>query len=65
MSENEENENPVMRCEEVCRILGIGKNTYYEWCRQNIIPNKRVSRRIIVPRKRFNGWLETKDQGGN
>ncbi len=62
MNKKEENENPVIGREEVCKILGIGRNTYYEWCRKNIIPNKRIGRRIIVSRKRFFEWLETKDE---
>ena len=64
MSGNEKIENPVMRADEVCRLLGIGKNTFYEWCRLNLIPYKRVGRLIIVSRKRFKEWLENKNAGG-
>jgi excisionase family DNA binding protein len=64
MSKKEEKENPVMRAEEVRKMLGIGRNTFYEWCRLNLIPHKRIGRLIIVSRKSFNAWLENKDEGG-
>ena len=58
MSKNEEKENPVMRADEVREMLGIGKNTLYEWCRHNIIPHKRANRVILFSRKRIQEWLE-------
>ena len=64
MGRNEKIENPVMRADEVCRLLDIGRNTFYEWCRLDLIPYKRVGRRIIISRKRFNDWLESKNEGG-
>jgi len=64
MGERKREENPVMRADEARQILGIGKNTFYEWCRLNLIPNKRVGRLIIISRKRFYDWLENKNEGG-
>ena len=64
MSASEESKSPVMRAEEVCRILDIGRNTFYEWCRLNLIPHKRVGRLIMVSRKRFYDWLENNNEGG-
>ena len=63
MDERKQEENPVMRADEVIRILGIGKNTFYEWCRLNRIPHKHVGRLIIISRKSFNDWLESNDEG--
>ena len=57
-------ENPVMRACEVQRILGIGKNTFYEWCKQNLIPHKRVGRLIFISRKQFYEWLENGEYPG-
>ena len=56
-------ENGVMRADEVRRELGIGRNTFYEWCRLGMIPHKRVGRLIFVPRKSFNDWLENENGG--
>ena len=64
MSVNEKEHNPVMRAAEARQILGIGRNTFYEWCRLDLIPHKRVGRLIIISRKRFNDWLENKNEGG-
>ena len=56
----------AVRAEEVRRMLGgIGKNTLYGWVNQGLIPHKRVGRLIIISRKRFNDWLENKNEGGN
>ena len=56
----------VMRAEEVRQMLGgIGKNTLYEWCKQGLIPHKRVGRVILFSRKRIQKWLENdKSEGG-
>ena len=34
--------NRILNAKEVCAMLGIGKNTLYEWCDQGLIPHKRV-----------------------
>ena len=57
-------ENPVMRAREVQEILGIGKNTIYEWCKQGLIPHKRVGQLIFISRKKFNEWLESDESPG-
>jgi excisionase family DNA binding protein len=36
--------------EEVATILGIGRNTAYEVCRNGEIPTIRVGGRILIPR---------------
>ncbi len=56
----------VVRAEEVRQMLGgIGKNTLYEWCRQGLIPHKRVGRVILFSSKRIQKWLENdKNEGG-
>jgi excisionase family DNA binding protein len=42
---------------EVAARLGIGRCMAYDLVRQGIIPAKRLGRRWIVPRARFNSWL--------
>ncbi|MBW1732663.1 MAG: helix-turn-helix domain-containing protein [Deltaproteobacteria bacterium] len=53
-----------MRAGEVRQMLGIGKNTLYEWCRQGIIPHKRIGRLIFFSRRVIQDFLENKMEGG-
>ncbi len=36
--------------EEVCEILGVGRNTLYEALRRNELPKIRIGRRIVIPK---------------
>ncbi len=38
--------NRILRANEVWTMLGIGRNTLYEWCDQDLIPHKRVGGKI-------------------
>ena len=54
-------------------MLGIGRNTLYEWCDQGLIPHKRVGGRIdeitgehrrgrlLFSERRLLEWLENKN----
>jgi len=64
MCATEKEENPVMRAHEVWQMLGISKNTLYEWCRLGIIPHKRVGRLILFSRKVIHHFIENKKEGG-
>ena len=57
-------EGPIMRADEVCRLLKIGRNTLYEWCRLGIIPRKRVGRILLFSRKQIYEWLENNENKG-
>ena len=48
---------------EVAARLGIGRCMAYDLVRQGVIPAKRLGRRWIVPRARFNAWLNEQSQG--
>ena len=48
---------------EVAARLGIGRCMAYDLVRQGVIPAKRLGRRWIVPRARFNAWLNEHSQG--
>ncbi len=65
--------NRVLQASEVWPMLGIGRNTLYEWCDQDLIPHKRVGGRIDeITGERRKGrllfserlileWLENRD----
>ena len=65
--------NRILNAKEVCAMLGIGKNTLYEWCDQGLIPHKRVGGkidevtgerrrgRILFSEKRVLEWLENRE----
>ncbi len=44
---------------EVAKILGIGRNTAYEVCRNGEIPTIRVGGRILIPRAVIDDLLES------
>lgn len=64
MSEVKQEENPIMRADEVRQMLKIGKNTLYSWCQQDMIPHKRVGRVILFSRDRIREWLDNKKKEG-
>jgi len=65
--------NRILQASEVWPMLGIGRNTLYEWCDQGLIPHKRVGGRIDeITGERRKGrllfserlileWLENRD----
>lgn len=42
--------NDVISVEELCAILHIGKNSAYKLLKNNVILNKRIGRRYIIPK---------------
>jgi len=42
-------------------MLGIGRNTLYNWCELGIIPHKRAGRVILFSRKRIQEWLDNNE----
>jgi len=64
MSEVKQEENPIMRADEVRQMLKIGRNTLYSWCQQGMIPHKRVGRVILFSRNRIREWLDNKKKDG-
>lgn len=56
--------NPIMRVAELQNMLGIGKNTIYDLCTQNIIPHKRVGRIILFSRIKITEWIENGENVG-
>lgn len=48
----------TLTVEETAEILGISRDLAYKAVNKNDIPNIRIGRRIIIPRKKLNKWLE-------
>ncbi len=51
-------ERETMTIDEAPKRLGIGRNQTYEAIRRNEIPFIRLGGRILIPKKRFDRWLE-------
>ena len=47
------------RVEEAAQILGIHPSTVYELVRAGTIPHKRLGRRIIIPARALEEWINT------
>ncbi|MFW6015080.1 MAG: helix-turn-helix domain-containing protein [bacterium] len=47
----------MLSVDDVSNILNINRSKCYELVNNNIIPNKRIGRRIIIPKKSFLEWL--------
>lgn len=65
MKMNENNEGPYIRANEVQKMLKVGRNTIYEWCKKMKIPHKRVDRIILFSRKRIQEWIENNEREGD
>ncbi len=44
---------------EAARMLRISRNLAYELIRQNALPHVRLGRRILIPRRTLEAWIET------
>lgn len=58
-------ESPIMRANELREMLGVGKNTLYDWCKQGLIPHKRIGRVILFSRIKVKEWLENGENLGD
>lgn len=63
MSSPDQEENQIMRADEVRRILHVGRNTLYTWVKEGLIPCKKVNHTILFSRKAVNNWLENEVKG--
>ena len=51
----------VLGVEDLCEILGIGKNTAYKILKDNTIPNRRIGRKYIIPKCGLIKYLKNTD----
>ena len=57
--------NAMLKPDEAHRLMGttaISRASFYAGLRRGEIPNRRVGRRILIPRHAFLRWLEATDQ---
>ena len=52
-------ERAVYTVPEVAIMLGVSRSTGYELVHQGVIPAERLGRRLVVPKARFDAWLNS------
>ncbi|WP_432664200.1 helix-turn-helix domain-containing protein [Wukongibacter baidiensis] len=50
-------EKYVYTVREVAKVLEIGMNSAYDLIHENVIPHIRLGRKIRIPKKAFDEWL--------
>jgi excisionase family DNA binding protein len=55
-------ERKVYSVDDVASILGVSKEHVHRQIRAGLMPHKRVGRRVVVPCKLFDDWLNTSDE---
>ncbi len=50
-----------MDVKEAASFLNVSAWTIYEYCRQGIIPHRRIGRRILISRSILMNWLKDKE----
>lgn len=50
--------NDVLSVDDLCKILGIGRNTAYKILQDNTIPNRRIGRKYIIPKHGVISYLK-------
>ncbi len=50
--------NFLLTVPEAARLLRISRNLAYELVRQNSLPHVRLGRRILIPRRGLENWIE-------
>jgi len=54
-------EAKVYTVEDIQKILNIGKRQAYELVNKNLFPTRKLSRKILIPKKTFDEWLYYKE----
>ena len=50
-----------MRAKEVRGSLKVGRNTLYDWCRQGLIPHRKVGHVILFSRRQLAEWVRNRE----
>lgn len=56
-------EREMMTVDETARFLGIGRDLAYRLARTHEIPSIRLGRRLVVPRRALEEWIEQRAMG--
>ena len=50
-------EPECLRADQLARFLGVNRKTVYEYAARNVIPHRRLGRRIVFSRAQVVAWL--------
>ena len=50
--------------EMVAKVLGVATSTAYELMHEKDFPALKIGNRLLVPKEKFQAWVETKTKGG-
>jgi excisionase family DNA binding protein len=53
----------VLTVRELAEVLDIGISKAYDLVRQNVVPNRKLGKRIVIPRDALNDWLNKNANG--
>lgn len=57
-------EKIVYSVQEAAKLIGISSSKMYELIRNDEVPHLNVGKRVVIPKHRFNEWVDTKVVGG-
>jgi len=53
--------SPVLSVKEAAEYLGVSAWTVYEYCRQGVIPHRRIGRRVLINREVLASWFREEE----
>ena len=53
-----------LNAEMVAKVLGVAKSTAYELMHEKDFPALKIGNRLLVPKEKFQAWVEIKTKGG-
>lgn len=54
--------SPVLSVKEAAEYLGVSAWTVYEYCRQGVIPHRRIGRRVLINREVLASWFRDSER---
>jgi excisionase family DNA binding protein len=61
----EKDERVALSVDEAAALLGISPSLAYDLCARGDLPSLRLGRRIVVPRRALEGWMDRAEGGGS
>lgn len=53
-----------LNAEMVAKVLGVATSTAYELMHEKDFPALKIGNRLLVPKEKFQAWVESKTKGG-